>query len=306
MKILITGSTGMVGRNLAENPTIEAYDLLLPRRSELDLSSYKATLEYINVNQPDLIIHAAGKVGGITANISEPSDFLISNIDIGRNLILAAKEGRVKKLLNIGSSCIYPRNIKNPLKEEYLLQGEFEPTNEGYAIAKVFAMKLCEYIEREDSTYSYKTIIPCNLYGKYDKFDSHNSHLIPSVIQRIHDAMKNGIDTINIWGDGTARREFMYTGDFADFVAYSLQRYSALPAVMNIGLGYDHSINKYYQIIANILGYSGNFKHDLSKPTGIKRKLVDIVKLEKYGWHHKTRIVDGIRTTYEYYLESVL
>ena len=293
----------MVGRNLIENHEIRKYDLLLPKRKELDLSDFKATVNYISRHTPNLIIHAAGKVGGIIANLSEPVDFLVKNFDIGRNLILAARECGVRKLLNIGSSCMYPRDARNPLKEKYLLKGELEPTNEGYALAKIFALKLCEYISKEDDSFQFKTIIPCNLYGKFDKFNTTYSHMIPAVIMRIHEARQKNKNSIEIWGDAISRREFMYVEDLADFMAEAIRRFHELPSVINVGIGHDHTIHEYYTTIARIIGFKGEFHHDFSKPSGMYQKLVDMSKLDAFGWRYTTSLEKGIEKTYEYFLE---
>lgn len=306
MKILITGSTGMVGRNISQYKLFESMELLLPTRLQLDLSNFTATLKFIKSSKPDFIIHAAGKVGGIIANMTEPTNFLVENVDIGRNLIIAAKHCDIKKLINISSSCLYPRFSKNPINENQILKGELEPTNEGYALAKILALKLCEYIHQEDSSFQYKTIIPCNLYGPYDKFDENSSHLIPAVLNRIHNAKVNNSESIKIWGDGTARREFMHVRDLADFVAFAVTNFTKLPQVSNVGLGKDYSIKEYYTAISNIVGYNGSFEYDLSKPIGMKQKLVDNSKINDMGWKHKITLIDGLKDTYNYYLDHVI
>ena len=208
-RILLTGGGGMVGRNLLEHFEINDFEILAPNSKELDLRDYNAVQTYLQKIKPDVVIHAAGKVGGIHANMREPVSFLMDNLDMGRNIVWAAHQSGVKKLINLGSSCMYPRNHSEPLKEEMVLKGELEPTNEGYAIAKVATAKLCEYIMREDSEYQYKTLIPCNIYGRFDKFDPEHSHLLPAIIHKVHQANQSGLDVVEIWGDGTARREFM-------------------------------------------------------------------------------------------------
>ena len=196
---------------------------------------------------------------------------------------------------------MYPRNAQNPLSEDLILKGELEPTNEGYAIAKIMTTRLCEYINREDDSFNYKTIIPCNLYGRHDKYESIHSHMIPAVIKKIHDAKIKNIGEIDIWGDGKARREFMYAGDLAGFIIYAITNFSKMPQNINVGLGHDFTINEYYQIIADIIGYEGKFIHDLTKPIGMKQKLIDVTKLNEFGWQYKTSLVAGIEKTYEYY-----
>jgi GDP-L-fucose synthase len=306
MKILITGANGMVGRNIIEHKDISKFDLLVPNRKELNLLNYSDVEKYIKKSAPDFIIHAAGKVGGIQDNIAHPVSFLIENLDMGRNVIMAAKINNVKNLINLSSSCMYPREAKNPLSEDMILKGELEPTNEGYAIAKIMSTRLCEYINKEDNSFNYKTIIPCNLYGRFDKFEPNHSHMIPAVIKKIDDAKMKGLNEIDIWGDGKARREFMYAGDLADFILYSISNFSRMPQNINIGLGHDYTINEYYKIIAEVIGYNGKFNHDLTKPIGMKQKLIDDTQLRNFGWKYKTSLFDGIEKTFEYYKRNKL
>jgi len=304
MKILLTGSNGMVGKNILEHNAAHNYDFLTPSSKELNLLNYQDVKNYIAFNQPDFIIHSAGKVGGIQANIKEPVSFLIDNIDMGRNIIMAAKENNIKNLLNLASSCMYPRDAVNPLSENLILKGELEPTNEGYAIAKIMSTRLCEYIVKEDNSKNYKTVIPCNLYGKYDKFHPKNSHMIPAVMRKIHDANLSGANEINIWGDGSARREFMYVEDLSDFIFYAITKFDKMPQNINVGLGCDYSINDYYSEIAKVLDYKGLFSHDLTKPIGMKQKLINNTKQKEFGWKHKTTLKEGLIKTYKYYLEN--
>lgn len=294
----------MVGRNLLEHPSIQTYEVLAPRSNELDLRNLSDVTAYLGAHRPDFIIHSAGKVGGIQANIREPVGFMLENLDMGRNIVWAARQAGIKKLLNLGSSCMYPRNQNAPLDEEMVLKGEFEPTNEGYALAKVVVARLCEYIMREDPTFQYKTLIPCNLYGRHDKFDPVHSHLIPAVIHKVHLAKQNGEQSVVIWGDGTARREFMYAGDLADALIRGIERFDALPAITNIGLGYDHTINEYYAATADVLGYTGGFVHDLTKPVGMSRKLVNIDRQRAWGWKAAHDLRSGIAKVYAFYLKE--
>lgn len=302
MKILLTGGRGMVGRNVLEHHSAIEYEILAPSSEELNLLNSKKVQTYLDQNKPDMVIHAAGIVGGIQANISEPVKFLVDNMQIGLNVLMAARDTGVNQLINLSSSCMYPRSAENPLSEDLILKGELEPTNEGYALAKVSSTRLCEYIHREDTSYQYKTVIPCNLYGRFDKFDPKHSHMIPAVIKKISDA-KNETQ-IDIWGDGLARREFMYAGDLADFIFYAISRFEAMPQNINVGLGHDYTINEYYQEIAKVVGFTGKFVHDLSKPVGMKQKLIDDAKLQKFGWSHRTSLADGIRQTYDFYLNE--
>lgn len=301
MKILLTGSTGMVGSNVLEHPFIKDHEVLHPRSSELDLRNYDVTSTYIKKHRPDLIIHAAGLVGGIQANIANPIGFLVDNLDMGRNIIMAAKEHGVPRFLNIASSCMYPKEGANPLKEEAILTGALEPTNEGYAFAKIMATRLCQYITETSEGYSYKTIIPCNLYGRHDKFSLEFSHMIPAVIRKIHEATINGDDEVVIWGDGQSRREFMYAADLADFIGYAIERFDHMPQNMNVGIGRDWTIEEYYKIIAKVIGFKGRFTNDLLKPSGMRQKLVDDTKLKTFGWSSKTSLEEGILNTYNYF-----
>lgn len=303
MRILITGASGLVGRNLSEG--LSQYDLLTPSHSELDLLDYASVLDYIKKNNPELIIHCAGKVGGIQANIDNPVAFYLDNLDMGRNVVLAAKNSAVKKLINLGSSCMYPRNADNPLKEDFILKGELEPTNEGYALAKIATMKLCDYLSKENSEYKYKTLIPCNLYGSYDKFDPLKSHMIPAVIRKIDEAVETGADSVEIWGDGLARREFMHVNDLVDCIKSVISDYDKCPMLMNVGLGFDFSINEYYEAVAKVIGFKGSFNHDLTKPVGMKQKVVDVSVLHDFGWKSSIDLYDGIKLTYDYYLNNI-
>jgi GDP-L-fucose synthase len=308
-RVFLTGGRGMVGKNILEHPMAARYEILAPSSQELDLTQAADTQHYINEAKPDVIIHAAGRVGGIQANIANPVDFLVTNTDIGRNVILAAYKAGVPQLINLASSCMYPRNAPNPLSEALVLQGELEPTNEGYAIAKIFATRLCEYINRESqkkstSAVRYKTLIPCNLFGRHDKFEPEHSHLIPAIIHKVHQAKVTGTTEVDIWGDGTARREFMYAGDLAGAVLQAVQDFEKMPDVINIGLGHDHSINEYYAAATQVIGWQGDFVHDTTKPVGMKQKLVDIRRQRGWGWMPSTSLQSGIDKTYQFYLEG--
>ncbi len=300
----MTGVSGMVGGNFLKHPDSRDYEILAPMRTHLDLLNYSAVEEYLERNRPDMIIHAAGKVGGIQANLSEPSSFLVENLDMGRNIVWASRKVGVKRLINLGSSCMYPRNQVAPLREELVLKGELEPTNEAYSLAKIMTMRLCEYIMREDSSFRYKTLIPCNLYGPRDSFNPTRSHLIPAIIKKLHEAKRDGMASVEVWGNGNARREFMYVGDFTDALMKAIKTFDALPLVMNIGCGYDYTIDEFYRIAAEVIGYSGSFTHNTSKPVGMQRKLVNIERQKAWGWTPKTDLRLGLRKTYEYYLMS--
>jgi GDP-L-fucose synthase len=304
IKILLTGGSGMVGKNLLEHPDQKAFKIIAPTRRELDLFDFGNVIDFLKQNRPDIVLHAAGKVGGIHANITAPVSFLVENMDMGRNVILAARKAGVQRLLNLGSSCMYPRNASNPLREEMVLSGELEPTNEGYALAKIMTARLCEYISHEDASYQYKTLIPCNIYGRHDKFDPSQSHLVPAIIHKIYQAIENNHAPVEVWGDGTARREFMYASDLADAILRTMKDFDAIPSYMNIGVGHDYTISEYYEAVASVLGYKGDFVYDRSKPVGMTRKLVSIERQSAWGWSAQTDLHEGITKTYEFYLKG--
>jgi GDP-L-fucose synthase len=304
-KILLTGGNGMLGRNVIEYSKCCQYNIIYPTSQELNLLDSNAIKKFLVAKQIDTVVHCAGLVGGIMANMQNPTQFLSDNLLMGVNLVNAALECGVTQLLNIGSSCMYPRNYKNPLKEEYLLQGEFEPTNEGYALAKITVAKLCEYINKQFGL-DYKTLIPCNLYGSWDKFSPQVSHLVPAIVSKIYEAQLNQVDEVTIWGDGLARREFMYAKDCAAAIFFALENLSKLASYTNVGLGYDHTINQYYQIIAEVIGYTGRFNYDLSKPVGMSQKLLDINRLSQLGWQATTKLSVGVSLTYKYFIEEVV
>ena len=303
--LLLTGGSGLVGRNIQNHYASNKWNIIAPSSNDLNLMDYTAVKSFFNACKPDIILHCAGRVGGISANIMEPVAFLDSNIVIGRNVIMGAREAKIKKLINLASTCIYPREAQNPLKEKYILEGKLEPTNEGYAIAKIVALRLCQYIRKEDPSYNYKTLIPCNLYGRFDKFDPKKSHLLPAIIHKVHHAKITGKQSVEIWGDGSARREFMYIEDLADAIYFALESISDIPDLMNLGVGNDYTVKEYYESVALAIGWQGEFVFDHSKPTGMAQKLSDISLQSKWGWQPKTKLKEGIKSTYKYYLENV-
>ncbi len=300
MKILVTGASGMVGKNIVEHSGFSGHEILSPSSSELDLLVPGSVQEYIKSKEPDLVVHCAGKVGGIQANIDSPVEYLVENIDMGRNLVMAAQQAGVPRLLNMGSSCMYANNHDEPIPESSLLSGPLEPTNEGYALAKIVIARLCEYISR-DTAFQYKTAIPCNVYGKYDNFDPGSSHFLAAIILKLEHAVKNKLDCVEIWGSGQARRELIFAEDLADFVFFATRQFDNMPTLLNVGTGYDFSINEYYEMAAEILAYEGEFTHDLTRSEGMKRKLTDISKLNELGWKASTGIRKGITQTIQYY-----
>ena len=302
MRVLITGGSGLVGRNLRAHPRAQAHDILAPRSNELNLLDSAATTATVAAMAPDLIIHAAGRVGGIQANMAQPVEFLVDNADMGRNILIAAKSARIPRVLNIGSSCMYPRDAENPLCEDQIGKGELEPTNEGYALAKLMAARLADYITAT-SDLSYKTLIPCNLFGYFDKFDPAVSHLLPAIIRKVYEAKAANAPSVEIWGDGTARREFMFGQDMADGVWWAAESFDNLPNMLNLGLGHDHSVNDYYATAARVIGWEGHFTHDLSRPTGMAQKLTDVGRATALGWQAQTSLEEAIAATYQHFLE---
>lgn len=309
MRILLTGASGMVGKNIREHLLAKNFDFLTPTSSEVNLLNKESVVQFIELNKPDLIIHAAGRVGGIHANMADPISFLVENTLMGLHVINGAYQSGVKYCINLGSSCMYPRNVQNPLKEEQILTGDLEPTNEGYALAKITAARLCEYVQKTDADKRYITLIPCNLYGRHDKFDPQLSHMIPAVIRKIYEAVENETPSVEIWGDGEARREFMYVEDLADCIYAVIDKMctgAVMPSLMNVGMGRDYTINEYYCAVANIIGYKGTFTHDLTKPVGMRQKLVDSSRINAVGWKSNTSLLNGIEKTYKYFLKEII
>lgn len=302
MKILLTGGSGMVGRNLLAHPAFMNRDVLHPTRTDLDLFDPVRLDTFIRKTRPDLIIHCAAKVGGIQANQNRNSTFLAENAQMGMNLILSARKAGVPNLINLASSCMYPRDHETPLREEDLLTGPLEPTNEGYALAKLLCTRLTQFIFME-SNMAYKTIIPCNLYGSWDKFDPFNGHLLPSVIRKVHEAKIRNAPFIEVWGDGSARREFLYVEDLIAFLAIAVEHVKTLPPVINVGAGQDNSVVDYYRLACDVLGCQSDFRFDPTRPTGMKRKLMDTSRARAFGWQPRVSLREGISRTYQHFLE---
>lgn len=304
-KMLLTGGSGLVGRNIQEHSSADKWEILTPSRKELDLTDLSSVSQWVKKHQPDIIIHAAGLVGGIKANIQDPVKFLDVNVSMGRNIIMVARDCNVTKLINLGSSCMYPKSIHSPLTEDKLMAGKLEPTNEGYALAKLFTTKLCQYISKENSNMHYKTMIPCNIYGKHDNFNLETAHLLPAIIQKIHTAKVDNLNTVSVWGDGTVRREFLYAEDLADAILLAVEDLHKIPNIMNIGFGLDYSVNEYYKTVAEVMNWKGTLVHDLSMPIGMMQKLNGIDRQKKWGWTAQTSLKVGIKKTYQYFLESL-
>jgi GDP-L-fucose synthase len=249
----------------------------------------------------DIVIHCAAKVGGVKAHIDDPIGFMTENILMNTHVIEESLQHNIQKFVNLGSSCMYPRDFKGVLTEEVILAAPLEPTNEGYAIAKIMGAKLCQFISDKHSL-AYRTFIPCNLYGPDDSFNLNTCHLISAAIAKIHAAHRNGDADVEVWGDGTARREFLYVDDVAIFILNSISNLEKMPQYLNIGLGYDLSVSEYYQSIANIVGFKGKFIYNLNQPTGMNHKLMNIDKAKAFGWAPITKLQEGIEKSYASYL----
>ena len=293
----------MVGGNIAERARAAGWQVLAPSSKELDLRNELITYEYLKDKEVGSIIHCAARVGGIAANIAAPADFILTNLKIDSSIISAARQLKIKKFVYFGSSCMYPKDLSQPMREHQIMSAPLEPTNEGYALAKIAGAKSVESVGKQDLL-DWKVVIPSNLYGPRDNFNAFTSHLVPAVIGKILDAKTNGDLNIEIWGDGKARREFTYVGDIADFIVDNFAFVQDWPSIMNIGYGTDHSIDDYYSVIGKELNFEGTFTHNLEKPVGMRQKLMDSSIAKRYGWKPQTDLRDGISHTINWYLEN--
>jgi GDP-L-fucose synthase len=300
-KIYIAGHRGMVGSAIYRKLQKEGYNNIITRSSaELDLRVQNNVGEFFEQEKPEYVFLAAAKVGGIVANNTYRADFLYENLQIQNNIIHSSYLNGVKKLMFLGSSCIYPKMAPQPLKEDYLLTGLLEPTNEPYAIAKIAGIKMCDAY-RSQYGCNYISVMPTNLYGYNDNYHPQNSHVLPALIRRFHEAKVNNITDVTIWGTGTPKREFLFADDLAEACYYLMQNYNE-EGLVNIGTGEDISIKDLALLIKDIIGYEGEIKFDTSKPDGTPRKLMDVSKLHSKGWHHKIELKDGIKLAYEDFL----
>ena len=302
-KIFVAGHRGMVGSAIVRRLQQENFtNLVLRTSSELDLRDQHSVNGFFEKEKPDYVFLAAAKVGGILANNTYRADFLYENLMIQNNVIHAAYESRVKKLLFLGSSCIYPKLAPQPLKEEYLLTGELESTNEPYAIAKIAGIKMCDAY-RSQYGCNFISVMPTNLYGPNDNYDLNNSHVLPALIRKFHEAKTNNDAFVTIWGSGMPRREFLHADDLADACFFLMEKYNE-PGFINIGIGEDIQIKDLALLVKKITGYKGNIVHDLSKPDGTPRKLLDITKLLEMGWKAKIDLEDGIAGVYSEFAKA--
>ena len=300
-KIYVAGHRGMVGSAIMRKLQKEGFTNLLTRTSgELDLKNQTAVHAFFEKERPDYVFLAAAKVGGIMANNIYRGEFLYDNLMIQNNTIDAAYRSGVQKLMFLGSSCIYPKLAPQPLKEDYLLTGLLEETNEPYAIAKIAGIKLCDAY-RSQYGCNFISVMPTNLYGPNDNYDLNNSHVLPALIRKFHEAKKNGDATVTIWGSGKPRREFLHADDLADACFYLMQHYNE-PGLVNIGTGEDLEIGELALLVKDIVGYTGEIVHDRTKPDGTPRKLMDVSKLHSFGWKHNIPLKEGLRRVYEEYV----
>lgn len=301
-KIYVAGHRGLVGSAIIKHLKKHGYANLILRTSlELDLTKQNEVDAFFEQEKPEYVVLAAAKVGGIAANIKYPAEFLFNNVMIEANIINSAYIHGVKKLLFLASSCIYPRNCPQPMKEEYLLDGKVEPTNEGYAIAKIFGIKMCEMYNRQYNC-DFISIMPCNIYGPGDNYDPELAHVVGALIRKFHEGKINNSSEVEIWGTGNARREFLYVDDLADACLFFLNNYSG-SEFFNIGMGKDVSISELAQFIKDIVGFKGEIIFNSTKPDGMPQKLLDITKAKEAGWKYKIELLNGIGKSYLDFLE---
>lgn len=302
-KIFVAGHRGLVGSAIYRQLQNEGYDNLISRpRKELDLTNQVAVRNFFVNEKPDHVILAAAKVGGIVANATQQSSFITENLLIQTHVIQAAVQNDVKKLVFMGSGCIYPKHAPQPIREDFLLTGPLEPTNEGYAIAKIAGLKMCEFFNKIEKK-PYISIMPANLYGPGDNFHPKESHVIPGLLRRFHDAKISGDDHVTIWGTGTPRREFLFIDDLANGTVRLFEEYDGAESV-NIGSGVDHTIAELAEIIKDVIGFEGELVYDPTKPDGTPRKLMDISKIKSTGWKPKMPIKQGLQLTYKWCIEN--
>lgn len=303
-KIYIAGHNGMVGSAIWRTLLDKGFNNLIGASSkELDLRDQKAVRDFIAKENPEVIIDAAARVGGILANNDYPYQFIMENMQIQNNLIDSALQNGVEKFIFLGSSCIYPKLAPQPLKEDYLLTDTLEPTNEWYAIAKITGVKTCQAIRKQFGK-DYVSLMPTNLYGTYDNFDLNTSHVLPAMIRKFHEAKENNNAPVTLWGSGTPMREFLFVDDMAKAVIFALE--NKLPEYLyNVGTGEDLTIKQLAETIQWITGHKGQIIWDASKPDGIPRKLMDVSKMHDLGWKHQTELEEGIQKTYDWFLQNI-
>ena len=302
-KIYVAGHRGMVGSAIVRALEKNGYhNIVTKTHKELDLTRQDAVEAFFEKEKPDYVFLAAAKVGGIVANNEAPADFMYDNMILEMNVIHSAFKNNVKKLMFLGSSCIYPRMCPQPIKEEYLLTGSLEQTNEAYALSKISGLKYCEYLNRQYHT-DYISVMPTNLYGPNDNYHPTHSHVLPALIRRFHEAKVSNLPYVTCWGTGKPLREFLYVDDLADACVFLMNNYSGDETV-NLGTGKELTIKELTELVAKVIGYTGEIRWDASKPDGTPRKLLDVSKLESLGWHYKTELEEGIKLSYQDFLTN--
>lgn len=303
-KIYIAGHKGLVGSAIVRKLRDKGYTNIIGRvHSELDLTNSFQVEQFFKAERPEYVFLAAAKVGGIYANSNYPADFILQNLKIQNNVIEMAHKYNVKKLMFLGSSCIYPKMCPQPIKEEYLLSGYLEETNEGYALAKISGLKMCQMFNKQYST-NYISVMPTNLYGPYDNYHQENSHVMPALIRRFHEAKMQNLEEVVVWGTGTPLREFLYSEDMADACIYLMETYKGND-FFNIGTGKEITIKGLAELVKEVVGFEGKLTLDSTKPNGTPRKLLDVSRLKEAGWEYKTELRDGIEKAYKWYLDSL-
>jgi GDP-L-fucose synthase len=302
-KIFVAGGqSGLVGTALVRNLKSKGYkNIITRRRDQVDLLDAKQVEAFFRKEKPDYVFLAAARVGGIMANNTQKADFIVDNIQIQTNVIVNAWKYKTKKLVFLGSSCIYPRLAKQPIKESYFMTGPLEPTNDAYAVAKIAGIKMCQSFNDQYKT-NFISVMPTNLYGPNDNFDLKNSHVLPALIRKFHEAKIRKEKFVTLWGDGTPRREFLYVDDMADACVYLMEHYNSSD-IINIGCGKDQTIKSLASIVKEIVGYKGNIRWDKTKPNGMPKKQLDVHKLFALGWRPKVQLEKGIQMEYEWFLE---
>lgn len=303
-KIYIPGHRGLLGSAVvAQLRSLGFNNLILRSRTDLDLLDSRSVDSFFQSEHPEYVIDCAAKVGGIEANVTYPAEFLFENLQIQNNLIWSSKKHEVKKFLFVGSSCVYPRDCPQPMKEDYLLDGKPETANEAYAIAKIAGLKLCEYIYKEFEL-NFVSCMPVNIYGPNASFEKESSHVVPALIRRFHEAKIQSLDEVVIWGTGKSRREFLYVDDLADAICFLMENFDD-PQFINVGTGEDISIKELALSIKKMVGYDGKLVFDETKPDGLPKKLLDVSKINNLGWKHKTNLDEGLKKTYQYYIDQM-
>lgn len=302
-KIYVAGHGGLVGSALVKKLESSGYSNVLTRASaKLDLRDRKAVSEFFSEEKPEYVFLAAAKVGGIHANDTYPAEFIFENLSIQLNVIDSAKAAGVRKLLFLGSSCIYPRNCEQPMREEHLLSGRLESTNEPYAVAKIAGIKMCEAYRRQYGC-RFISVMPTNLFGPGDNFDLQNAHVIPALMRRFYEAKARGDSSVVVWGTGKPRREFLYVGDLADSLVFLMNGYDE-PGPINVGCGEDVSIAELASVIGEVVGFTGDVNFDTTKPDGTPRKLLDVSRVFSLGWRPEVGLFEGLRRTYDWFEEN--